>query len=396
MDPFTPAQLDDRISQLLAHTPPDRSSDNAFLGAQFDAGLAWVWFPPGLGGLGLGREHQERINQRLAEAGAPSTAVRNPIGYGMGAPTVLVHGTSDQRQRYLRPLFTCEEIWCQLFSEPGAGSDVAGLATMATRHGDDWVVNGQKVWTTVAHTARWGMLLARTDPSVPKHQGMTYFIVDMHAPGVEVRPLRQMTGDAEFNEVFFTDAHIPDSQRLDAVGTGWKVAMTTLMNERVSISSFWTVPRNSGPIGEAMRIWNDSTDRNPVQRHRLAALWVQAEVLRLTNLRARALVGKGVPGPEGSLTKLMAAELNKQIYNACIDFLGMSGTLYPAGLDMGDTDPAASSGEQVHHAFLRSRANTIEGGTSEILRNIIGERILGLPGDLRVDKDVAWSEVPRS
>ena len=153
----------------------------------------------------------------------------------MGAPTVLTHGTEAQQERYLRPLFTCEEIWCQLFSEPGAGSDVAGLATRAVRDGDEWVVNGQKVWTTLAHTARWGMLVARTDPDVPKHQGMTYFIVDMHAPGVEVRPLRQITGDAEFNEVFFTDVRIPDEQRLDAVGAGWRVATTTLMNERVAI-----------------------------------------------------------------------------------------------------------------------------------------------------------------
>ena len=224
-----------RLRDLLADHDPASTPAAEFLGARFDAGLAWVSFPVGLGGLGVSPDLQGLVERELRAVDAPNEVDRNVIGYGMAAPTILTHGTEEQRARYLRPLFTCEEVWCQLFSEPGAGSDVAGLATRAIRDGDEWVVNGQKVWTTLAHTASWGLLVARTDPDVPKHRGMTYFIVDMHAPGVEVRPLRQITGDAEFNEVFFTDVRIPDTQRLDAVGAGWRVATTTLMNERVAI-----------------------------------------------------------------------------------------------------------------------------------------------------------------
>jgi alkylation response protein AidB-like acyl-CoA dehydrogenase len=287
-------------------------------------------------------------------------------------------------------------VWCQLFSEPGAGSDVAGLSTRAVRDGDEWVVNGQKVWTTLAHTSRWGLLVARTDPDVPKHRGLTYFIVDMHAPGVEVRPLRQITGDAEFNEVFFTDVRIPDGQRLDAVGAGWRVATTTLMNERVAIGG--GVPaRSAGVIHEALRIWKDKKDKTEAQRERLMVLWVEAEVARLTNMRARALRRAGTPGPEGSVAKLVGAELNKRVYELCVDLLGMTGTLFPTHYEMRRPDRATfSGGADPRQTFLRSRANSIEGGTSEIMRNILGERVLGLPGEPRMDKDQAWSEVPRN
>ena len=240
--------------ELLATHDPTSTPPVEFAGARFDAGLAWVWFPEGFGGLGVSPDLQGIVERQLRPVGAPNDIERNVIGYGMAAPTILTHGTDEQRDALLRPLFTCEEIWCQLFSEPGAGSDVAGLATRAVRDGDEWVVNGQKVWTTLAHTARWGLLLARTDPEAEKHRGMTYFIVDMQAPGVEVRPLRQMTGDAEFNEVFFTDVRIPDSARLDAVGAGWRVAMTTLMNERVAIGG-GVAARNTGPIHDALHIW---------------------------------------------------------------------------------------------------------------------------------------------
>ena len=195
----------ERCEQLLAEHDPSTSSTADFLGAQFDAGLAWIHFPEGFGGLGLSPSLQRVVAECLGRAHAPLSAPRNPIGYGMGAPTVVTHGSDAQRHRYLRPLFTGEEVWCQLFSEPGAGSDVASLATSAVRDGDEWVVNGQKVWTTLAHIARFGMLIARTDPDAPKHKGLTYFVVDLHAPGVEVRPLRQLTGEAEFNEVFQSD-----------------------------------------------------------------------------------------------------------------------------------------------------------------------------------------------
>jgi alkylation response protein AidB-like acyl-CoA dehydrogenase len=310
----------------------------------------------------------------------------------MGAPTIVTHGSDEQQARYLRPLFTGEEIWCQLFSEPGAGSDVASLSTRAVRDGDEWVVNGQKVWTTLAHVARFGMLIARSDPDAAKHKGMTYFVVDMHAPGVEVRPLRQMTGDAEFNEVYLTDVRIPDSHRLGAVGEGWRVSLTTLMNERVSIGGA-TPPRGSGLIAEAVRVWEERGG-SAVQRDRLARLWIEAEVLRLTNIRASQARRMGSPGPEGSIGKVMAAELNKRITTLAIDLLGAEGMSY-GSYEM-KRSTSAMGFSTIQQAFLRMRANSIEGGTSEILRNILGERVLGLPGDIRVDKDRPWSEVPRS
>ena len=385
----------ERCERLLAEHDPKVMSGREFLGHQFDAGLAWVHFPEGEGGLGLSPKLQRTVNLRLWSAGAPNPYARNPIGHGMGAPTVVSHGTEAQKRRYLRPLFTGEEIWCQLFSEPGAGSDVAGLATRAVLDGDEWTVNGQKVWTTLAHISRWGMLLARTNPDLPKHKGLTYFVVDMHAPGVEVRPLRQITGEAEFNEVYFTDVRIPDSERLGAVGEGWRVSLTTLMNERVSIGGAM-VPRNGGPIGDALRLWEirRADTRDPVLRDRLVRLWIEAEVNRLTNLRASQNRQQGTPGPEGSTAKLAFAELNKRIYEFCVTLLGPGGTLY-GSYEMTRPETAMSF-DTVQKAFLRARANSIEGGTSEIMRNILGERVLGLPGDVRTDKDPPWSQVPRS
>nr|MDA8396326.1 acyl-CoA dehydrogenase family protein [Actinomycetota bacterium] len=227
--------LQERLDELLTKFPPDKTPPQEFWGAQYDLGLAWVHFPVGMGGLGLSPSFNDQVASRLRSVGAPNNFARNPIGIGMGAPTVATYAKRELAERVLRPMFTTEEIWCQLFSEPNAGSDVASLATRAERDGDEWVINGQKVWTTLAHVASWGMLVIRTDPNVPKHNGLTYFIVDMRSPGIEVRPLRQMTGEAEFNEVYFNGARIPDAQRLGDVGKGWNVAITTLMNERVSL-----------------------------------------------------------------------------------------------------------------------------------------------------------------
>jgi alkylation response protein AidB-like acyl-CoA dehydrogenase len=382
-----------KVEQLLAEHDPGTTPGREFLGHQFDAGLAWIHFPDGYGGLGLSPNRQRTVNERLAAAGAPLAWPRNPIGYGMGAPTVVTHGTEAQRRRYLRPLFTGEEVWCQLFSEPGAGSDVASLSTRAVRDGDEWVVNGQKVWTTLAHLARWGMLVARTNPEQEKHKGLTYFVVDMHGPGVEVRPLRQMTGEAEFNEVYFTDVRIPDAERLGEVGEGWRVSITTLMNERVSIGGT-VIPRNSGPIGEALRLWRERDDPDPVLRDRLTKMWIEAEVNRLTNIRASHNRQLGTPGPEGSTAKIAFAESNKLIYELCLDIMGAPGMLY-GSYEMVRPDQAGHS-DSVQKAFLRARANSIEGGTTEIMRNILGERVLGLPGDVRVDREKPWSEVPRN
>ncbi len=367
-----------------------------FLGACFDAGLSWVHFPEGLGGLGVSRGLQAVADRILQDAGGPVPLALNPMGYGMAAPTVREHAqTDDVRRKLLRPLATTEDIWCQLFSEPGAGSDLAGLATSAVRDGEDWVVNGQKVWTSLAHRARWGLLLARTDPNVAKHRGLTYFVLDMHADGVETRPLRQLTGHAEFNEVYITDARIPDAHRLGGVGDGWRVAMTTLMNERSALGASGS-RRGAGTISDAVALWASRPDlHTPVLRDRLTTLWLRAESQRLTSERSRATATVGGPGPEGSIGKLVGAELNQHIYEFCMDLLGPEGILYD-GYEMHGRDADAGDWRgSIQQRFLRSRANTIEGGTSEVMRNILAERVLGLPGDLRADAGMPWKEVPR-
>ena len=384
-----------RVDELLAAHPPATTDRRAFLEARFDAGLAWVHFPEGAGGLGLAPTLQRDVDQALAKAGAPAPdAARNIIGMGMAAPTIAVHGTPEQRARYLRPLFTGEEIWCQLFSEPGAGSDLAGLSTRAVRDGDEWIVNGQKVWTTLAHIARFGLLVARTDPDVPKHLGMTYFICDMQAEGVGVRPLRQMTGDAEFNEVYLNDVRLPDDLRLGGEGDGWRVSMTTLMNERVSIGG-GRAKRGSGAIAVAVDVWKRTGQTDPVHRDRLMKLWVAAEVNRLTNVRAGQLRKAGTPGPEGSVAKLTFAELNQAISELCVDLMGAEGQLY-TDYDSPRRESVGFFTGDPRYFFLRSQANSIEGGTSEVLRNVLGERVLGLPGEPRTDKDLPWRDVPRS
>jgi alkylation response protein AidB-like acyl-CoA dehydrogenase len=368
----------------------------AFRGEQYDRGLAFVHHPVGLGGLGLSPGLQGVIDETLAEAKVPPAFASNPIGVGMGAPTVMTYGSVELAHRLLRPLFTGEEIWCQLFSEPGAGSDVASLATRAIKDGDEWTITGQKVWTTLAHVARWGMLVARSDPDVPKHRGLTYFVLDMHAPGVEVRPLRQITGEAEFNEVYLSDVHVPDAMRLGDVGKGWSVAITTLMNERASIGGL-VLPRSGGAIAEAITTFRSLG--SPVESlDELMQLWCGVEALRLTSLRAAAQRQQGNPGPEGSVVKLANAELNQRIYEYCVDLQQGEALFYP-DYTMRRPEFAGVHGEvqarTATQAFLRSRANTIEGGTSEVMRNILGERVLGLPGEPRADKDLPWSTIPK-
>ena len=392
--------VDELVDQLLADMPPATTAPKVFLGEQFDRGLAWLHYPLDCGGLGLTPKDQGRAQARLVAGGAPISGMKNPIGYGMCAPTIVSHGTDEQKQRYLRPLFTAEEIWCQLFSEPGAGSDVAGLSTKAERDGEEWNINGQKVWTTLAHLSSFGLLIARTNPDVPKHRGITAFLVDMHAPGVDTRPLFQATGEAEFNEVFFNDARVPENRRLGGVGEGWGVSITTLMNERVSIGG--TVPpRGSGLIGEAVKIWTKHwTGRSDAHamavRSELMQSWVRNEVGRLTNWRAMDLRKAGTPGPEGSVAKLAFAEENQKTSELCVDLMGAEGMLYSTNYPQVRPTESAMTGGDMRKAFIRMRANSIEGGTSEVMRNIIGERVLGLPGEPRVDKDVSWKDVPRS
>lgn len=374
---------------------PTSVSAREILGAWFDAGLSWVHFPEGLGGLGVSRGLQVAVDEILQDAGGPVPFDQNPAGYGLAAQTLREHAQTDElKRRWLRPLATAEDTWCQLFSEPGAGSDLAGLATSAVREGNDWVVNGQKVWTSWAHRARWGLLLARTDPEVPKHKGLTYFVVDMKEPGIETRPLRQMTGQAEFNEVYLSDVRIPDAHRLGAVGEGWRVAMTTLMNER-STGGATGSRRGSGAIADAVSLWASRPDlHTPVLEDRLTRLWLRAETQRLTSERSRATATAGHPGSEESVGKLVVTELNKQVYEFCMDLLGPEGILYH-DYTMHDMERLDNLRDPLQQRFLRSRANTIEGGTSEVLRNIVGERVLGLPGDLRADAGKPWKEIPR-
>jgi alkylation response protein AidB-like acyl-CoA dehydrogenase len=388
-------EVRDRVRAFIAEHDPATTPHDQFLTARFDAGLAAVHYPVGHGGLGLARSLQPAAEEEFAKAGAqPLNPARNVIGLGMAAPTIIAFGSEEQKRRWLKPLWTGEEIWCQLFSEPGAGSDLAGLATRAVKDGDDWIVNGQKVWTSLAHQARWGLLLARTDPDVPKHAGLSYFVVDMHAPGVEVRPLRQLTGEAEFNEVFLTDVRIPDASRLGNIGEGWRVAQTTLMNERVSIGNSRSVPREESMIGYAVAAWRQHPEKRTHELHqRLLRLWAEAEVARLAGERLRQQIAAGEPGPDGSAAKLTFARLNQEISGWEIEFAGSDGLRYDDWTmrRTGSSDYSRGPGFR----YLRSKGNSIEGGTSEILRNIIAERVLGLPAEPRADTGVAWKDLPR-
>jgi alkylation response protein AidB-like acyl-CoA dehydrogenase len=388
------AALRTQISEFLASNDPQTTEPLQFLRARFDAGLAWVHYPSGLGGQQLPRSLQSVVDRAFADAGTPSNhPERNGIGLGMAAPTILAHGTAEQQQRWLRPLWTGEEIWCQLFSEPGAGSDLAGLATRAVRDGDVWTVNGQKVWTSSAHMAKRALLVARTNPDVPKHEGLTYFSLDMQQPGVEVRPLRQLTGEAEFNEVFMTDAKIPDADRIGRVGQGWTVSMATLMNERVSIGG-GAMPREGGMIAAVARTWREHPEkRTPGLHDRLLRLWAEAEVARLAGIRLRQQLAAGQPGPEGSAAKFVFARLNQEISEFEVELAGADGLRYddwtmrrPRGANFFGRNPG--------FRFLRAKGNSIEGGTSEILRNVIAERVLGLPKEARVDSG-PWKDLPR-
>jgi alkylation response protein AidB-like acyl-CoA dehydrogenase len=382
--------------QLLARYPPATTDRMTFLHARFDAGLAWVHFPLGLGGLGAARALQGIVDAELTAAGAPenNTPRRLGIGLGMAAPTLLRYATSEQQQRYLRPLWTGEEVWCQLFSEPGAGSDLAGLAASAVRDGDEWVVNGQKVWNSVAHIARFGILVARTDPAVPKHQGITYFICDMSAPGVEVRPLRQLTGEAEFNEVFLDDVRIPDANRLGEVGEGWQVARTTLMNERVSLGSS-SGTRDGGLAAIVCGIWREHPELRSADLHdRVLRLWIESEVTWLVGQRLLQQRVGGEPGPEGSALKLTFSNLQQAATGVEIELLADDGLRYDSWA-MRRSEQLDLLGRGPGFRYLRTRGFSIEGGTSEIQRNIIAERVLGLPAEPRVDKDIAWKDTLR-
>jgi alkylation response protein AidB-like acyl-CoA dehydrogenase len=368
-----------------------------------EAGYATPTWPAEYGaGLSLTPGQAKHVNEVLSRYRVPRPF--NIIGIGMGGPTVLTWGTEDQKHRFMRGLATNEEIWCQLFSEPGAGSDIAGLSTRGVRDGDEWIVTGQKVWTTLAHFAKFGMLLARTNPDVPKHKGLSYFVIDMQSPGVEVRPLVQITGDAEFNEVFLENVRVPDSMRVGPEGEGWRVAITTLMNERVSLSGAGSLAGDAVG-GSPIRVLMDRHRpvRDPLLRQRLAQLYIDGRLIRLNNQRAADKRKSGAEaGPEGSITKLMQAEYNQRLQKLAVDMEGAGGAAWEPTTQeraegplayigsMGDDQPSIARG------FLRAQANTIEGGTSNVMRNILGERVLGLPKEPDNSRELPWKDVPRS
>jgi alkylation response protein AidB-like acyl-CoA dehydrogenase len=334
-----------------------------------EAGWAGVSWPTEYGGRGATLVEQAIFNEESVRARAPQVA--NVLGIAMGGPTVIAHGTEEQRQRDLRPILSADEIWCQGFSEPESGSDLASLKTRAVRHGDEWVVTGQKVWTTIAHHAKWCMLVARTNPDAPKHKGLTYFLMDMEQEEVGVRPLRQITGEAEFNELFIEEARIPHENIIGGEGNGWAVAITTLMHERATLAFGLQVAVQIA-IGELIEHARSSrgadgsmASEDPVIRQRLAQLMIEAEVLRLNAYRGlTAIMRTGVPGPEGSLGKWHWSEVNQSLTELSMDIAGPHAML---------------TEDDWTYRFLRARANSIEGGTTEILKNIVAERVLGLP-----------------
>jgi len=352
-----------------------------------EAGLVSPHWPKPYG-LDADPIHQLVIDEELRAAGVARPI--NPIGIGWAGPTILYAGSSEQKQRYLLPLLAGEEMWCQLFSEPGAGSDLANLSTRAVRDGDSYVVNGQKVWTSLAHFSKFGILLARTDPDVPKHLGVSYFICPMDTPGIEVRPIVEMTGAHTFNEVFFDDARIPAANLVGSEGRGWELAKVTLGNERISLSgegALWGRGPTADDLVDVVRRGGGLHD--PVVRQRLADVWIEGKLLGLIRLRTVMAKLRGEqPGAEASVRKALADDHGQHIMNLAKDLSGADGLLVDSG-PFGDTSGGWGNG------FLFSAALTVGGGTSEIQRNIIGERVLGLPHDIDVESGKPWAEARR-
>jgi alkylation response protein AidB-like acyl-CoA dehydrogenase len=342
----------------------------------FDAGFIGLTWPREYGGQGLTFLEEMVLHEEMAFQKAPP--MLNILGVGMAGPTIIAYGTEEQKKRYPAKILSCEEIWCQGYSEPNSGSDLASLQTRAVKDGDHFVINGQKVWTSLAHVADWMMLLARTDPDAPRHKGITYFLLDMKAPGVTVKPLKQITGDAEFNEVFFDNVRVHESQVLGGVNNGWAVGLTTLMYERlalgfglqvrlrITLESLLDMARRMEKNGRAVT-------KDPVMRQKLAALWIDTEALKCTGARAVTKLLRGeLPGPEASTGKMGWVETHQRLQELAMEIQGPYAQLARGA------DAAVDRGVW-QYSFLRSRANSIEGGTTEIQKNIIGERVLGLP-----------------
>ena len=388
----------DVIAFLAAHAEPragrladPETADDAYVARarawqakKAEAGFAGITWPKSWGGRGGTPMQQVIYGQEELKYALPRGVFE--IGLGMCVPTVMAYADKETSERHVGPALRGETIWCQLFSEPGAGSDVAGLRTRADRDGDDWMINGQKIWTSGAHFSDWGLLLARTDPGVAKHAGLTMFFLDMKSPGVDVRRIRQISGTSNFNEVFFTDVCVPDAQRLGAVGEGWKVALTTLMHERLAVGTI------GGPdFGEVFELTRmieldgAPASQNAAVRDRLADWYVQSKGLEYTKLRAITALSRGqMPGPESSIYKIISATKLQEIANFALDLMDSGGLV---------SDPkTAPMRAMFQQALLYSPGGRIAGGTDEILRNIIAERVLGLPGDIRVDRDRPFNQ----
>jgi alkylation response protein AidB-like acyl-CoA dehydrogenase len=334
----------------------------------YEAGYAGLTWPEEYGGKGAPYSHQAIVLEEFARVGAPQHM--GVIGLGMAGPTIMAHGTEEQKKRYLPKIVSAEEIWCQGFSEPGAGSDLSGVRTKIDVQDDKFLVSGQKVWSSFAHIADHCILVGRSDPHAPRYKGLTYMIVDMHSPGVEVRPLTQITGHAEFNEIFFTDVKVPKENLLGAPGDGWAVAMTTLLHERGTLG-FALAATLDVAVRKLIALAKERNVTDPILRDRIAREWIELQAIRYTNLRSlTALVKTGIPGPEGSIGKLVWSENNQRLTKLALEILGSHAQL---------TDGGGYADGYWQYQQLRSRGNTIEAGTSEILRNIVAERVLGLP-----------------
>ncbi|MCU1467978.1 MAG: acyl-CoA dehydrogenase [Actinomycetia bacterium] len=368
----TPHSPADRLRGFVADHAPDGEFP-----ADWNRRLAGAGFVtphwPAPWGLGAGPAEQLELDEAMRELKVPRPM--NPIGIGWAGPTLLVAGTDEQQQRWLPGLLDGSELWCQLFSEPGAGSDLSSLSTRAVRDGDEYVVNGQKIWTTLAHVARWGILLARTDPAAEAHRGITYFVVDMRAPGIEVRPIVQMTGTHEFNEVFFTDVRVPAANVVGGEHDGWRLAKVTLGNERVSLSGEGALWGRGPTANDVLQLVRDhGGTRDALLRQRLARLYVESEVLRLIRLRTVSARVRGLEqGPEASVRKALSDVHGQHVMETAMELAGTYGLCGDRG-PYGEADRTGW-----HYGYMYARALTIGGGTSEVQRNILGEKVLGLP-----------------
>ena len=386
-----PKEFEAELSQASLGRISLKSADMVAVGKSWqkkksDAGWACLSWPKEYGGRGA--SPIEKVIWQQEEGVYGKLTQPFQIGEGMCGPTVMAFGSEADKRERLPKLASGEEIWCQLFSEPAGGSDVAGLRTRAERDGDDWIVNGQKIWTSGAHYSDYGILITRTDPTVPKHKGLTMFFLDMKSPGVEIKPIRQANGQSEFNEVYFTDVRIPDSQRLGEVGDGWNVSLTTLMNERMSIgASVATGFPELFDYCSSLVVDGRPAIEDRAVRAKLANWAVKASGLKYTAFRSISALSRGErPGPENSIGKLVAGAMIQEVATYALDLQGAAGVV---------SDPADAEVEGKFQAMLlRSPATRVEGGTDEILRNIIAERVLGLPGDIRVDKDVPFNQIP--